>query len=442
MEFFQAMIVLVALILGTLYVSAVWLLVRNYLLAWIFVLLASSSTYAFGAFAIVLIKIHIYPVDFLDLCLLSAGILRFRVQDLKLSTINILVGAYLLLFGLSVVRGLAMFDVATVGNEGRGLIGEVIAFAYFTTIPHDRKTVKRIVFAQIAFSAVLAFICVLHYVGVPIGGAVGITNGQQIYDKGAIDRGLPAGAAASIELSLLFATSWAVYRKHSRWLPWLIGIFIAIVIVMQHRSVWAMLAITLAAAGFIDSKIIRYLWKIGGAVAVIVCIAVFSYLGLRARLTEEFRNSATNTDTLQWRIEGWERSLSDDQSPLSVLIGLPVGSGYLRLDSNAGGYTNFQPHNELINQYLRVGLFGMVLLVLFTIRPIYIYFRYPDSGSLFYPTPSAWILVIIGVIVFGFPYSFSVELFALVAMANGLIEAPPEGSLNRSFSLQSRKVTS
>jgi hypothetical protein len=432
------MILLVALILGILYLTTVWLLVRNFLVAWILVLVASCSNFAFGTPAIVLINIHISPFDFLDVCLLSAGIVRFRFQDLKLSTPNILVGGYLLLFGLSMVRGLTTFDLLTVGNEGRGLIGEVLAFAYFTTIPHDRKTVKKIVIAQIAFSAALVLICILHYAGFPIGGNVGVTNGQQIYDRGAIDRGLPASAAASIELSVLFAASWAVYRKHSRWLPWLIGIFIALVIVMQHRSVWAMLGISLLAAGFIDTKIVRYLWKIGGAVAVLACIAVFSYIGLRARLTEELQNSATNTSTLQWRIEGWERDISEDQSPLSVLVGLPIGSGYLRLDTNAGGYTNFPPHNEIINQYLRVGVLGAFLMMLFLVRPIYIYFRYTDSGSLLYPTPASWILVTIGVIVFGFPYSYSLEVFALVAMANGLIDMDLHETSSQPHSLPSR----
>jgi O-antigen ligase len=119
-----------------------------------------------------------------------------------------------------------------------------------------------------------------------------------------------------------------------------------------------------------------------------------------------------------------------------VLIGFPIGSGYLRLDSAASGYIDAQPHNEIVNQYLRVGVFGTILLILFTVRPIYIYFREPDSGSLLYPTPASWVLVTIGVIVFGFPYSYSLEIFALVAMANGLIDAADEGALNRSRSLQ------
>jgi hypothetical protein len=430
------MILLWAVLAGTVYISLVWLLVRNFMVAWICLLIFTCLNYAFGTGVIVLGRIHLDPLDLLYFCLLPAGIIRFRFQDLKLSTLNVLVGGYLILFGLSAVRGFAAFDITTVGTEGRGLIGEVLAFAYFTTIPHDRKIVKKVVIAQIVYSAVLVLIAVLHYAGVPIGGSIGVTNGQKVFEGG-IDRAVPAGAAASIELSMLFAASWAVYRNHSRWLHWLIGFFIAILIVLQHRTVWAMVAITLAAAALIDPKIVRYFWKIGGAVAIFACIVLFSFIGFRTQLVGELRNSATDTGTLQWRIEAWERSVSDDQSPLTALIGLPIGSGYVRLDSAAGGYTNLQPHDEIVNQYLRVGVFGAVIVILFTIRPIYIYFREPDSGSLLYPTPASWILVIIGLIVFGFPNSYPLELFALIAMANGLIEVPAEGHFNRPHMLQS-----
>jgi hypothetical protein len=429
------MILLLAVLVGIVYISLVWLLVRNFLLAWICVLVGICLNFAVGTSAILLGNIHIDPLDLLYFCLLTAGVVRLRLQKLNLSTLNVLIGAYLLLFGLSVARGLATFDLASVGTEGRGLIGEILAFSYFTTIPHDQKLVKKIVIAQIVYSTALVLICVLHYAGVPIGGSIGVTNGVKVFEGG-IDRGLPASAAASIEVSLLFAASWAVYRNHSRWLHWLIGIFISIVILMQHRTVWAMLVITLAAAALIDARITRYLWKIGGAVTVIACIVVLSYIGIRTQLVAELRESATNTDTLQWRFESWESYVSDDQSPMTVMIGLPVGSGYVRLDPNAGGFTNFQPHNEIINQYLRVGVLGALIVILFMIRPIYIYFRDPNSGSLLYPTPASWILVAIGVIIFGFPYSCPVELLALIAMANGLIEVPAVRSFNRTHALQ------
>jgi len=76
-----------------------------------------------------------------------------------------------------------------------------------------------------------------------------------------------------------------------------------------------MFVVTLAAAFLIDARITRYLWKIGGAVAILACIVLFSFIGLRTQLVGELQDSATNTNTLQWRIEGWERSFSDDQSP-------------------------------------------------------------------------------------------------------------------------------
>ena len=90
------MILLLAAVLG-IYVWLVWLLARNFLLAWILVLTVTCLNFAFGTIAIVLGRIHLDPLDLLYFCLLSAGIVRFRFQDLKFSTLNLLVGGYLFL---------------------------------------------------------------------------------------------------------------------------------------------------------------------------------------------------------------------------------------------------------------------------------------------------------------------------------------------------------
>ncbi len=408
---------------GLISAALVILFARNYWAAWVCVLFANCLNYAVGSDAILLGTIHLNPLDLLYFCLIPAGVVRSRFHELRVSSLTIFTAGYVLLFAFSTARGLGSFDLATVGNEGRGLIGEVIALLYFTTIPHEPKIVKRVVLAYIVYSVILIGICAGHYAGLPIGGVVGVTNNQPII-QGDIDRGLPATAAASIELALIFAASWVVYRKHSRWLPVVVGLSTIALLVLQHRSVWAMLIVAVICAALIDRPFFRYLLRVGGAVAAIGAVVLVSYIGVRQQLTGELEQSATNTNTLEWRFESWQRSVEQDQSALSVLVGLPVGSGYLRLDTNAGGFINFPPHNEFINQYLRVGILGTILLVLFLLRPVYLYFRNPDSGRLLYPSPACWILVTLSVIVFGFPYSYNLDAIALVAMANGLMYEP------------------
>jgi hypothetical protein len=406
---------------GAVYFLLVWLFVRNFLLAWICVLSANLLNFTFGSDQLLLAGIHLNPLDALYFCLLPAGMIRSRFHELRFSALNLLVMGYVFLFFLSVARGLGVFSLTTVGNEGRGLIGEVLALVYFTTIPSSPRLVKKIVMAQIVFSVALVLVCVAHYAGAPVGGTLGV-NGNAALVEGSIDRALPAPAAASIEISLLFAASWVVYRNYSKWFPVLIATFAAAVIILQHRSVWSMLIVALLASVFVDLRVFRYLIRYVGAFAAVACIFIVASIGLQTRITGELRESATNSDTLLWRFESWERSVEEDQSALTMLIGLPVGSGYTRLDTNSGGYTEYPPHNEFINQYLRVGILGASLLLLFLLRPIYGYFQSVDSGSSLYPVPSSWVLVTVSVVVFCIPYSSSVELMGLVAMANGLME--------------------
>lgn len=408
---------------GAVYFLLVWLFVRNFMLAWICVLAVNLLNFTVGTDQLLLAGVHLNPVDALYFCLLPAGIIRSRFHELRFSALNLLIVSYVLLFFFSVARGLAIFSLTTVGNEARGLIGEVLALLYFTTIPPSIKIVKKVVLAQIVFSAALVLVCIAHYAGLQVGGSVGV-NGNTSLTEGMLDRALPASAAASIEISLLFAASWAVYRKHSQWLPVAVVLFTAAVVILQHRSVWSMLLVSLLAALFIDPKILRYLVKHVWIFAAVAGLAGVLFIGFQNRFTGELKESATNSDTLQWRFESWERSIEENESVVTMLIGQPVGSGYTRIDTNSGGYTEYPPHNEFITQYLRVGVIGSGLLMVFLLWPIYGYFRSADSGALLYPTPAAWVFATIGVIVFCIPYSSSVELIGLVAMATSLIDVP------------------
>lgn len=428
------MIVLAILALGAIgYIALVRFWVRNFYAAWFCLLALNFLNLTFGTDQVFLAGLHLAPLDLFNFSLLPAGIIRFRYHELKLNTLTVITACYLILFSFSAARGLSLFSLTTVGNEARGILGNLLAMIYFTTIPPDRKLVKKIVLTFMGFSAAMLPVIIGHLAGLPIGGAIGI-NGEAFVSEGYLDRPIGASPTAWVELSIVFAASWIVYRRHPRWMPVLTAIFIVVVITMQHRTVWAMLIVSVLASAFLDQKLFRYLLKSTGVVLVLGGILGLGYLGTRTQLSSNLQESATNGDTLQWRLQSWAESLAEEQTPTTVFFGFPIGSGYVRLDSDAGGFTDYPPHNELINQYLRVGILGAGLLLLFMLRPIYIYFRNPKAGYLLFPTPESWVLVTIGVIVFGIPYSGPAELFALIAMTNGLINLPataPLGSRRR-----------
>ena len=333
------MILLLLSIFAVVYVSVVWLFARDFLLGWICILAVNLLNYAFGTDSVFIGGLHVSPLDLMYVGLISAWVVRARLYALKITPLNVVTIGYLLLFGLSLGRGVFQFSVTDVGNEARGLMSEVLAVTYFLTIPHDKRIVKKVVVAYIVYSAALVAVCLAHYAGLSVGGTLGIAK-DLVLSGNPLDRGIPASAAASVELSVLFAISWAIYRRHSRWLTAFVAVSVPVLIILQHRSVWAMLMFTVFAAILIDRPVSNYMLKIGAVAIGAGLIVSLASIGAGQRIIGELRESATNADTLEWRFEAWQRSLTEDQSPLTMLIGQPVGTGYLRLDSSAGGYTN------------------------------------------------------------------------------------------------------
>jgi O-antigen ligase len=236
-----------------------------------------------------------------------------------------------------------------------------------------------------------------------------------------IDRALPVTAVASIEISAVFAAFWWLYEQRgSRWMGLASTIFTVCAIGLQHRTVWAMLTATILCTFMIDRQVMRVLLKCVAwtALAGVLVLAVSS--SLRARLSADFEESATNGGTFGWRVESWQRSIDQDGGLLDVLIGQPIGSGYTRLDIDSAGYIDSQPHNEFVNQYLRVGVLGTLLLIAILLRPLWLHRRGDVDDTLMFPGAGAWVTVTVAIIIFGIPYSYVCEIIALSAMANGL----------------------
>lgn len=394
--------------------TVVRLFARSFLAGWYALLIVSALGYAVGADSARFAGIHIFPSDALYFCLLAAGAIRSRVWELRFSPLSLTVMAYVGIFVLSMTRGLLQFEVTTVGPEARGFIGEIVAVIYFITVPHDREVIRKVVRAMILFAAFLVLIVVLHYAGLPVG--VDMTLDPTIK----IDRALQATAVGSIELALIFAAFWWTWEERgSRWMFVATVVFTTCVVGLQHRTVWGMLAVTLAMALFIDRDVLRVFLKALGLTAVAGLLVLVISPGLRSRLVADLQESATNSGTLTWRVQSSQRSIEQEEGLIEVLIGQPMGSGYSRLDIDTGTYTTAPPHDELVNQYVRLGLVGTLLLLAILLRPIWAVWRGGDDDLLF-PGANAWLIVAAAVFTFGIPYCFSAEIVAFAAMANGL----------------------
>lgn len=401
-------------ILGLSFLGAfVYQLSRNVLLGWYCLLTANLVSVALGLSQVTIGGLHLDAVDLINLSLLAAGIIRFLYRVRLPGRTRFIILAYLVIFGASLLRGILMFGVQAPSNEARGLVGEILAMLYFFTTPTDPQTIRRILVAYLRFGVGLVLVAALHYAGLNVG-TVGMDEK---------DRALPSASGETIALCFFIGLGWITHRKSPKILRWLLPIFAGMAIILQHRTVWAIMAVCVMAVFFIDFKLVRRLIPLAALASIIAAgLAVVIYR-TGSEASTQFEDSVTNQGTWNWRVEAWQNSIYDeDQTILSIVFGQPIGGGFVRFDSESGGYENLPPHSEYVVQYLRVGVVGLVFFMAFLFRPLLrLYELQRKEPFALFPSPSVWCLIVIGVIVYGITYGYDACAIALVGVANAVL---------------------
>jgi len=410
----SAMVTLVLGITGSaLFGTFVYQLSRNVLFGWYCLLTVSLLNVALGLSQMTIGGLHLDAVDLVSISLLAAGTIRFFHRVKQPGRARLIILAYLVIFGISLLRGVALFGVQTACNEARGLVGEILAMLYFFTTPTDPQTIRKILIAYLRFGVGLVLVAVLHYAGLNVG-SIGL-DGK--------DRALPSASGETIALCFFIGLGWITHRKNSQVLRWLLPVFAGMAIILQHRTVWTVMVVCGVAILFIDFKLVRRLIPLAALATVIaVGLAVVIY-GTESEASTQFEDSATNNGTWLWRVEAWQNSISDDSQTIpSMIFGQPIGSGFVRFDSTTGGYEDLPPHSEYVVQYLRVVGLGLVFFVAFLFRPILrLYELQRDDPFALCPSPSVWCLIVIGVVVYGITYGYDASAIALVGVANAVL---------------------
>jgi hypothetical protein len=404
---------LIAAMGAALVCAFIYMASRSVVFGWYCLLVANLLYVALGSNQIMLGGLHLDVVDMASLVLLGAGIIRSLNRINLPGNARIVSLAYLLIFAFSLVRGIDAFGIQQASNQARGLVGEVLAMLYFFTTPTDPETIKKILVAYLRFGAALIVVAILHYAGMSIGMTA-------VDEK---DRALPSASGEAIALCFFIGLGWITYRRTLRNLRWLLPVFAGMAVVLQHRTVWTVMAVCSVMIMLIDAKLVRRLVPLAIATSVLATgLAVFIY-GTKGEATTQFEDSVTNSGTWLWRVEAWENSLHDeDQTIYSIMLGQPIGKAFVRFDSDSGGYQEVPPHSEYIVQYLRVGCLGLAFFLVFLITPLIrlISLQRRDPLALF-PSTSVWCLLVAGAIVYGITYGFDAPTIALVGLANALL---------------------
>jgi hypothetical protein len=396
-----------------------WTVYRRTDIGFILLLLGEAFQNAFGLNAVAVGGLHLTPSDAVAMILLFAGIVRTAQSSRQINLDKIIILTYVALLGFSLLRGMLSFDLTTVGNESRIYVGSLAALLYFTTVRVDAEQIQKYVFSYIVFGLVLCLIAAGSAAGLPVG-----ISSWEGADLAAINgRLLPASGAAAMAVCGLLSLGVLQYRRSSLLNKLLPVLFFVLVIYLRHRTAWVMLLVCFSVMPFIDFRLFRRILPFGlMAVAVVAISAVFSSGNQNVMSKEQFSDAVSNGGTFAWRLNGWKELLVDDeQGAFSIAVGKKIGSGFWRIDPSTYQPVSVVPHNEYIQDYLRVGVLGVTALLLFAVRSLKrLWALSKYSKDAVYPSTSSWVAIFIAVLAYGFTYGISPHLYAMLGIASAI----------------------
>jgi hypothetical protein len=312
--------------------------------------------------------IKLYPLDLLTLCAAVAAavsamsMVRHPVKPSLGRSASVLLGLLVL---ASLASGMARYGVQAAGNEARLYFLHPLGAAWYVATVRSGTSIDRTMTrVWIGMACVFSAAAVFWWLRLGIG-----TNSSYVVSDGQVVNSRPVDAAAALVVvqGSVMLLGTPVRVRAARLLA---GPLLVAVVLLQHRSAW--LAAMVMVPGWLLFRPGSALNKAAGiaVAAVLATSAVFAALFLPdSTVTNDLAASASNQDTMQWRMDSWHLLIGRLHGVQDWLFGMPFGSGFERL--LYGSVVDSQPHNFYVHLLLRVGLVGLctaVVLVLATLH--------------------------------------------------------------------------
>src|ERR1700722_1577372 len=320
---------------------------------------------------------HIYPADAVAVVLLIATAI-YLIRQPPPARIMVPLALAGVMFTVNLALGIATFGLHHAVNESREWLYLLTTTAFVVAAGPWTSRFWRPWFALALGAMGLAWLGVAKH-GLHSATSQIVINGQLVDGRPLNSAG--AAALAFALIVLLGSRTISVRRKI------VFGAAaICTLIVVQQRTVWAVLA---------------------------VAFLVWAAASLRRHGTARHRRLAETTakhSTFSWRVTGWTDLLHTDHSTAGLLLGFRFGTGYRRIID--GQVILASPHSFSLATVLRLGLIGLVALA-FLYWNVWKY-RHQAAAALGI-TPLTVALLLIGLLVFSLTYQPSFIMAAQVA---------------------------
>ena len=361
--------------------------------------------------------IHIYAQDLLFVFLLAAAGLRYLLGLSRLTPSRMAVLILLALVLSSIVRGIATYGATQAGVESRGFFWLFVGMTYFSSFEYDEKRLAGIIrLWQIAACALIA-IAIFRWIAT--GLHMGIAASWTEPDAPAM-RVLDAAEAMFLCIAFFFSMTLKASHNGSKWqqnLYYLIG---PALILLQHRTVWAVSALGMF---WMLRRHARLLRKSLSAIAVTLSVGVAlvtATFGVDL-VTDSLMGSATSSTSFIWRVAGWYQLVFLRTADMAHLfLGDPFGTGFERVIANVK--VDVTPHSFYVETYLRLGILGLAILLWFFGSQFRACRRLAlrTSASDAYINPRIWGLFILFQLAFSITYNPGYEQSMIIGMIVGL----------------------
>lgn len=300
--------------------------------------------------------------------LLSSCFILIIILDAKRLLMNVgPVAIFWVLFGcmlaMSLVLGVLQFGPNGALNEFRMLFYPFATVTWAMTLDWNNKLQKSIINKlSLALGWGLVILATYHVSRYGLGETSEFVDAVTGYAQ--TSRPLVSEQTLILLLcAVVVFWRWSHERKSSLLISGMA--FLTIVAIVQQRTVWAV-GIVVVCVVFLMSRSNTRHTILKSAAIVAWGIAMLSLSGRLSTITAQLDSAASNFGTYDYRVNSWidliHRSFAD--GPGVVAVGAPFGHGFGRYEG-VGRWVEFAPHNWYLTIYLRVGIVGLTLFLLF-----------------------------------------------------------------------------
>ncbi len=363
--------------------------------------------------------VQIYPADIVFVVLFGSLAIRVMTGRFRFHRQRKVIYLWAALIAFSAMRGFLTFGLKSAGLDFRGQFYVFSCLAYFSSFQLAPETRKKLLGLFLKLSVAVTSVVFVRWIGVATGTMFNIGWATSTED-GHMMRVLNAGDTFMLSFAFFASLFLHINKRGELWQRKLFYVIGPTIILLQHRTVWLVILVGILLLGVQEKRFRRQSITALVGMVVIGLIVGALFFARGTNVAETLSNSATSDETFVWRLETWHQLLFNNPNAtlLNDIIGQPYGSGYDRHMFNERDITDTTPHNYYVEMYLRVGIIGLMTVILLYVRSIKLWKRLPISlRPMAYPDARFWMLLLIGQMVFFSLYGAQYPQMVLVGIS-------------------------